>query len=608
MIMQRTHTISWLCTLLYCWVPVVTSAIVNTTYGLVNGSVISLKTNKTVIKYLGIPYARAERFEYPVPPERWTSILQANKIDKICPQPNLPPNKQSLADENCLYLNVYVPANKSQNSSLSVMFWIHGGGFSLGDTLGYDGSVLATEGNVIIVTVGYRLGVLGFLSANNDSLKGNFGLMDQLEALKWVNQNIARFGGDPSKVTLFGGSAGGVCVSLLMLSPMAHGLYQNVIMQSGNPASLSSAMEKNEAYQRARSFANAVGCEMDSLKLCAMKKSVQQLLDAQIKVFSNPILLPFGPVVDGFLLPDLPAKLLQAGKFNRTNIIAGVARDDGSIFITGAPGVLKGLEVPNGMSRTLFEETVRNRTWVRNQNSQILDLLIYQYTDWSNATDPHVIRQQFIDMNSDATFKAPLITAVKAFTKKQAPTYFYQLEKVPKTFPAIPFPLPAWLGVYHRADVLYTFGKPLVMAKNLTSPYDIQLSKEIMTFWTNFAKTGNPNQPTPLAETWPQFTTDEEHYLGLGFSLTLRSKLRPKEMALWNELLPSLQVTVKPTTASHMPTIPEKQKDEKDTLLLVLATLTGVFGAVAVILFVILVISYNKRKRRGHDFEEPLNM
>ena len=142
------------------------------------------------------------------------------------------------------------------------------------------------------------------------------------------------------------------------------------------------------------------------------------------------------------------------------------------------------------MSRAQFEETIRNWTWVRNQNSQILDLLIYQYTDWSNASDPYVIRQQFIDINSDATFKAPLLKAVKAFTKKQAPTYFYQLEKVPKTFPAIPFPLPAWLGVYHRADVLYTFGEPLVMTDNLTSPDDIQLSKDIMTFWTNFAKTG----------------------------------------------------------------------------------------------------------------------
>ena len=142
------------------------------------------------------------------------------------------------------------------------------------------------------------------------------------------------------------------------------------------------------------------------------------------------------------------------------------------------------------MSRSLFEEEIRNRTWVRNQNSQIVELLIYEYTDWSNATDPYVIRQQFLDINSDATFRSPAIKTAKAFARKQATVYFYQFEKVPKTFPAIPFPLPAWLGVFHRADILYTFGNPLVMAENLTSLADMKLSKDVMTLWTNFAKTG----------------------------------------------------------------------------------------------------------------------
>ena len=167
------------------------SAIVNTIYGPVNGSVISLSTNKTVIAYLGIPFAKAERFEYPVPPDKWTSTLQANKIDKICPQPSLP-SRLPLMNEDCLQLNVYVPGNASGNSSLAVMLWIHGGGYIIGDTIFYDGSVLATEGNVIVVTAAYRLGVFGFLSSNSDNLKGNYGMLDQIEAMKWVNNNIKR--------------------------------------------------------------------------------------------------------------------------------------------------------------------------------------------------------------------------------------------------------------------------------------------------------------------------------------------------------------------------------------------------------------------------------
>lgn len=142
------------------------------------------------------------------------------------------------------------------------------------------------------------------------------------------------------------------------------------------------------------------------------------------------------------------------------------------------------------MPRALFKQEISKRTWLRNQNSQVLELLVYEYTDWSNANDRYLLRQQFIDINSDATFKAPAIKSAKAFAKKQSPTYFYQLEIAPRVYPAIPFPTPPWLGVYHRADVFYTFGVPLVMSENLKSAAEVQLSKDIMTSWSNFAKTG----------------------------------------------------------------------------------------------------------------------
>ena len=142
------------------------------------------------------------------------------------------------------------------------------------------------------------------------------------------------------------------------------------------------------------------------------------------------------------------------------------------------------------MPRPLFEEEISKRTWLRSQDSQVPELLIYQYTDWSNATDPYLLRQQFIDIHSDATFKAPAIKSAKAFVKEQSPTYFYQLEIAPKVNPAIPFPTPPWLGVYHRADVFFTFGDPLVMAENHKTAAEVTLSKDIMTLWSNFAKTG----------------------------------------------------------------------------------------------------------------------
>ena len=173
--------------------------LVNTTlYGPVNRSVISLSTNKTVITYLGIPFAKAERFQYPVPPDKWTSKLQANKTNKICPQPSLlgtPSSRLSLMNEDSLPLNVYVPGNATSSccSQLAVMLWIHGGAYIIEDTTSYDGSVLATEGNVIVVRAAYRLGVLGFLSSNSDSLKESYGMLDQIEPMKWLNKNIERW-------------------------------------------------------------------------------------------------------------------------------------------------------------------------------------------------------------------------------------------------------------------------------------------------------------------------------------------------------------------------------------------------------------------------------
>ena len=151
---------------------------------------------------------------------------------------------------------------------------------------------------------------------------------------------------------------------------------------------------------------------------------------------------------------------------------------------------MKGVNVPNGMPRELFTEEISKRIWIRNQTTQIPELLIYQYTDWSNASDPYLLRQQFMDLHSDSVFKAPAILSADAFVKEEVPTYFYQLEKAPKVFPAIPFPLPPWFGIYHRADLLYVFGGPLIMVANLTTAAEIELSKSMMKMWTNFAKAG----------------------------------------------------------------------------------------------------------------------
>ncbi|XP_020631115.1 neuroligin-2-like [Orbicella faveolata] len=281
----------------------------------------------------------------------------------------------------------------------------------------------------------------------------------------------------------------------------------------------------------------------------------------------------------------------------------GVTQDDGSVF---AVSVLANKGITEGIQRSLFEEVIKNQTWTRNQNSHLHELIIYQYTDWSNVTDPYLLLQRYLDVNTDASFKAPAILSANAFVKKQAPTYFYQLERAPKVFPG--YPTIPWAGIYHGADVFYLFSGPFLVAKNLTSDTDKKLSKDIMTLWTNFAKTGNPNNPTLVGTIWPHYTADTEEYLGLSLNLTVRSKMRPDKMAFWNELVPSIEETIAPTTTSHIPTTTEQIDDKKDKLVMVLAILTGLFAALAVFLLVVLIITRCKPTRRGKEFEVSLNM
>ena len=193
---MNSLTVLFLITFLVSRTYSITTPTVTTTYGPVSGTVTKLPTNKTAKNYLGIPFAQARRFEDPVPPKKWTSTLHANATRSVCPQLVLKGaeyQRPLFNEEHCLMLSVYIPENANSSSHLAVMLWIHGGAFLSGDILSFNGAVLATEGNVIVVVAAYRLAALGFLSSRSSNLRGNYGMMDQVEAMKWVNKNIARY-------------------------------------------------------------------------------------------------------------------------------------------------------------------------------------------------------------------------------------------------------------------------------------------------------------------------------------------------------------------------------------------------------------------------------
>ncbi|CAO2610070.1 Acylcarnitine hydrolase [Lemmus lemmus] len=315
------------------------SPIRNTHTGQVRGSLVQVNDAKVgVHTFLGIPFAKPPvgplRFAPPEDPEPWSGVRDGTSHSAICLQNLEMMNSEGLKDmnlpmptlsmsEDCLYLNIYIPAHAREGSNLPVMVWIHGGALVGGMASMTDGSTLAAIEDVVVVTIQYRLGVLGFFSTGDEHVRGNLGYVDQVAALRWVQKNIAHFGGNPDLVTIFGEYAGGTSVSSLVVSPMSKGLFHRAIMESGVtllPGLISDTHER--VYT---TVAKLSGCEtMDSEALvhCLRGKS-----EAEILVI-NKVFKTIPAVVDGVFLPKHPQELLASVDFHPVPSIIGVNNDE----------------------------------------------------------------------------------------------------------------------------------------------------------------------------------------------------------------------------------------------------------------------------------------
>ena len=284
--------------------------------------------------FKGIPFAAPPlgdlRWKDPQPVKPWEGILKTDKFAPGCMQP-----QKIEQSEDCLYLNVWTTAN-SDKEKLPVMVWIHGGGFSMGAPLEptYWGQELTHKG-VIFVSIAYRLGVLGFfahpdLSAESpNKVSGNYGLLDQIAALKWVQKNISAFGGDPNKVTIFGESAGAISVSMLCASPLAEGLFRGAISESGG----SFGPVGNTRQDGIISLKGAENAGVEFMKQFGVESIAEfRKMDPQ-EWFKSPMTrMGFWPNADGYVIPDDQYKLYEAGKFNDVNVIIGTNSDEGAMF------------------------------------------------------------------------------------------------------------------------------------------------------------------------------------------------------------------------------------------------------------------------------------
>ncbi|MGA2852608.1 MAG: carboxylesterase family protein [Verrucomicrobiota bacterium] len=445
----------------------------------VEGGLVQGTSEDGLTVYRGIPFAAPPvgdlRWRAPLPAANWSGVRQA---DKFGPSPIQGTRTGPDMSEDCLYLNVWTPA-KSAGDKIPVLVWIYGGGFSAGSTSdrSYSGEKLARKG-VVFVSINYRVGQLGFLAhpelsaESPNHVSGNYGLLDQIAGLQWVKKNIAAFGGDPNKVTIFGESAGGISVSMLCASPLAKGLFTGAVSESGgsfgpprpttmpgeNLKRLAGAERDGEAYARSAGISS----------IAELRKIAPDKLPASHGLGSGSS----WPIIDGWVIPDDQYKLYSAGKYNHTPILVGYNSDEGASF---SPP-----RTPENYA-----------TNVETRYGPFADKLLKAYPAGSN-TVPKTAR----DLMRDTAFGWHTWSwaRLQSKTGKSKVFYYYFDQAAPR----------AGYGSPHGADVAYVF-----QHLNPKSPQikqaDLEISDAMSTYWVNFAKHGDPNgKGVPK---WPAFST-----------------------------------------------------------------------------------------------------
>jgi para-nitrobenzyl esterase len=476
--------------------------------------------NGKVRAFMGLPYAAPPvgdlRWKAPQPPSKWKGDRDATRYGAHCAQGRVFEDmvfQDGGPSEDCLFLNVYTPADATKKSKLPVMFWIHGGGYSGGASSEprHNGDFLPLKG-VVLVTINYRLGVFGFLvtdemAKENNGAAGNWGLMDMVAALQWVKKNIGAFGGDANNVTIFGESAGSFAVSTLMASPMAQGLFEKAIGESGAAFPSALTLGGESVKERAEidgKWVATLGVK-DLAELRAL--STDKLLDAAKRKGQSG----FAPDIDGKFLTEPVPDTYAAGKQAHVPLLAGWNSDEGSWMAM--------------QIKTAAQWKERATKLFGDRAEEFLKL-------YPGDTDEQAVRSA-IDFGSDQFIAFGTWKWLEAQRKTgDAPVYRYHFELA-----ALPSKYHPGTYAFHSDDIEYVFGTLDTRPGEDVRPEDRQLSEAMMTYWTNFAKTGDPNAPAAAANApsaanapgaatasslpnWPKYDTTDNSLIHLNSPIT----------------------------------------------------------------------------------------
>lgn len=457
--------------------------VVSTASGKIRGSVAD-----NVRRFEGIPFAAPpvgeRRWAPPQPVEPWEGVHKATHPSSACPQePTEQPRR--VLDEDCLFLNVTAPKNRAAQKKPVVMF-LYGGGFSAGEASKYKAGRLVDQGDVVAVTPNYRLGAFGFLGLPGLEGAGNFGILDQQAALRWVRDNIAAFGGDPGNVTLAGQSAGGVSACINMVSPKAKGLFHKAAVHSGPCANTGNGLlaPLSEVDKAGGELKRNLGC---SDLACMRDKSSAEILDATAKTKGDGVSrVAYGTPA----LPEHPAKAMETGGLRPMPLLVGSTRDDGTLATAGLipvfgevtpgswPDVLSGMFPADEVDRIRAKYPVRTRADGNDQFTEV-------QTDWGFTCPASRMR-------SAAAASMPVYAF--EFADRQAPKW----EGLGEQMPSLD------LGAYHASDMAYLFDLPMKL-----NPEQEELSRSMIEYWTQFMRAGDPN--TPGSPQWPRAGDGSEH-------------------------------------------------------------------------------------------------
>ncbi|XP_071476201.1 cholinesterase 1-like [Diadema antillarum] len=496
-----------------------------------------------VAAYTGIPYAEPPtgelRFKRPVA-KVIKGEFDATGGSNACAQPLYPGFDMSALEisEDCLYVDVFVPEPKPR--SAAVMVFIHGGGFIAGvrSQPTMLPIPLAAMNDVIVVTLSYRLNVFGFLDTGDDKIPGNLGLLDQRQALIWVRDNIADFGGDPARVTIFGESAGSASVNYHVLSPMSAGLFSRGIMQSGAAPAPWAEMTAEVAKEVAFGLAAAMNCSAtttDEVLTCLKETPASDITDFFLQDPAAAALMP-RPTVDGHFLPRSPVDMAADGEFNQVDIIIGCLTEEGNLFVS--PFILgqQDSEKPV-MDRTTAQGALNGHMSLIKDgvNQVVLDMTTFAYTSEAQLADPE---NNYLDVVAgyvgDSYFFCPTYTMTEHLSAGDNTVYQYFMSHAPSR--SMFDKDVTWLGPTHAEDIPYVFGYPLMadqpddneMGRTKFTDDEALMSVQIMKYFSNFAKTGNPNLSSNENESeidstyppWLRFSKDQPVYKNISLTFS----------------------------------------------------------------------------------------